>query len=140
MKKVYFLILSVALLLGAATKANAQFIQNSAWYTIQDYQGRYVTNNASATDGTKMSLTTDSSNSGIHWKFLKAGDYWIICSAAVDQTMDCGGTTPTTMSQWQKSTSSTNQNQWFLIEAVSGKVDTYMIIPYNAQGRAYYTN
>ena len=140
MKKFYSLILAAVLLLGFSVKANAQLTPNSVWYTIQDYQGRYVTNNASAVDGTKMSLTTDASNQGINWKFLKAGDYWIICNAAVDQTMDCGGTTPTTMSQWQKSTSSTNQNQWFLLEAVSGKVDTYMIIPYNAQGRAYYTN
>ena len=124
MKKVYLLILSVVLLFGITINANAGLTPKSVWYTIQDYQGRYVTNNASATDGTKMTLTTDASNQGIYWKFLKAGDYWIICSAAVDQTMDCGGSTPTTMSQWQKSTSATNQNQWFLLEEVSGKVET----------------
>ena len=66
MKKFYFLILSVVLLFGITHKANAQLTPNSVWYTIQDYQGRYVTNNASAVDGTKMSLTTDASNQGIN--------------------------------------------------------------------------
>lgn len=138
MKKIYSLILSLFLIWTYTQEVRSELIENSVWYTIQSSSGYYVSNGASSTNGTKISLTLDNANAGINWTLTKAGEYYVINSAAVAQSMDCGGSTPTTMSQWDKST--TNQNQWFILEPVSGKTDTYLIIPYNAQGRAYYAN
>ena len=138
MKKIYSLILSLFLIWSYTQEVRSELIENSVWYTIQSSSGYYVSNGASSTNGTKMSLTLDNANAGINWTLTKVGEYYVINSVAVAQSMDCGGSTPTTMSQWDKST--TNQNQWFILEPVSGKTDTYLIIPYNAQGRAYYAN
>ena len=138
MKKIHSLLLCAIMLLFIGQQAKAELIENSAWYTIQNYQGYYLNNGASAVNGSEMYFTTDVSSTGINWTLTKVGDYYVINSAVVAQSLDCGGSTPTTMSQWDRST--TNQNQWFILEPVSGKTDTYLIIPYNAQGRAYYTD
>ena len=138
MRKIHSLLLSAILMLFVVQQSKAELIENSAWYTIKNYEGYYLNNGASATNGSKMYFTTDATSTGINWTLTKVGDYYVINSAVVAQSLDCGGSTPTTMSQWDRST--TNQNQWFILEPVSGKADTYLIIPYNAQGRAYYTD
>ena len=137
MKKIYSLILGVILIGGISFKANAQFIENTACYTIQDYQGRYLTNNGSVSSSTKISMTSNLTNQGINWKFIKSGDYWLISSGVVGHAMAYVGSS-SAMGQSQKNTSS--KTQWFILEPVQGKADTYMIIPYNAQGRAYSSN
>lgn len=136
MKKISILAILI-LLFTLSNNAVSAIIENTAWYTIKNYKGEYLTNGASTTNGTNITVTTDASNAGIHWTFSKAGSYWVITSAVASQSLDCGGATPTTMLQWSKS--ATNQNQWFILEAVSGKTDTYMLVPYNGQNQAYYT-
>lgn len=131
------MLLSFILLLGLTYQAKAELLENTVWYTIQNSNGAYLTNGGSSTDGTNISVVNSASAIGINWILTKVGDYWVISSAEVSQAIDCGGTTPTTLLQWSKST--TNQNQWFLLESIEGEENTYMLVPYNAQNKAYYT-
>ncbi|MBP3353766.1 MAG: DUF4981 domain-containing protein [Bacteroidales bacterium] len=135
MKKIYLSLICVVISLFSGI-AKAELIADMAWYTIQSSDGKYVTNGASATDGTYITLTTDASDEGINWVFTKVDDtMWIISSGVVGQAWDCGGSPVGQLLQWSKS--ATNQNQWFFVNAVSGKANTYTFVPYNAQGRAY---
>lgn len=137
MKRIYSLLLSAIFLFGIISYVQAELVENTVWYTIQNSNGDYLTNGGSSTNGTNISVANSTSATGVNWTLTKTGNYWIITSTAALQAIDCGGTTPTTLLQWSKST--TNQNQWFLLESVAGKEDTYMLIPYNAQSKAYYT-
>ena len=59
MKKIYSLILSLFLIWTYTQEVRSELIENSVWYTIQSSSGYYVSNGASSTNGTKISLTLD---------------------------------------------------------------------------------
>lgn len=137
MRKI-FLLFAVVMTLFCGRAMHAAIVPNSSWYTIEGSNGKVVSNKASNSNGTKFEMAAKSEgDKGIYWKFKQAQtSYWMIISANYPgQAADCGGVAPSQMLQW--STDDSNKNQIFKLEAVSGKEDTYLIIPKNDETKAY---
>lgn len=128
----------ITLLTMFAHSVRAEIVADTRWYKIEASNGKLISNLASSSSGTYLTLSdSDADDDGIYWTFAQVQTtYWMIVSANVpSQAVDCGGTSVAQLSQW--SASSSNSNQIFSLESVSGKEDTYLIVPKNDMTKAY---
>ena len=136
--KIKYLLTFITLFAMFSQSLRAEIVAETRWYKLEASNGKFISNLGSTTNGSYMTLTDSGvEDDGIYWTFKQlTGGYWMIVSANVPkQAADCGGTTVAKMSQWEITGS--NVNQEFIMEAVDGKEDTYLIIPRNDQTKAY---